>query len=69
MHPQFSVIAASTFALITDLCLAMTPPNFQPSSANNLTVTFGSLLAVDGVYITEIRMNSLNPTRFLQIPS
>jgi hypothetical protein len=58
MHSRIFLLAASHIALITSLCLAITPPGFQPSSTSNLTVTFGSLLAVDGVYITEIRIYS-----------
>lgn len=52
MHFRLPFVTTSTIALTASTGLAFTPPNFQPSSATNLTVVFGSLpAAVNGVYL------------------
>lgn len=38
-------------AALAGAVAAFTPPGFEPASANNLTVTFGNVLAVNGVDI------------------
>lgn len=64
MHLRYFSVVGGAIALKASTCQAFTPPGFTPHTSNNLTVVFGSLLAVDGVYVHETGIHSLRLVYF-----